>query len=179
MTQNGNESADEPHMDSIEFENIAARLRAKSLQISRMMGLSADDADDVAQDVLLKIWLIRHDLAPERSIDAIVAVATRHRAIDMFRQSKRTSAIDDVDISSVSDQFTPLNDLEYAETDKWLQEKIRSLPDSERTVLMMRQVQKREYSEIAAVIGIEETSARVLLSRARKKLLQQFKDYAK
>ena len=43
---------------------------------------------------------------------------------------------------------------------------------------MMRQVERREYCEIARLLGIEEASARVLLARARKKLLQQFKQYS-
>ena len=43
---------------------------------------------------------------------------------------------------------------------------------------MMRQVEKREYGEIARLLGIEETSARVLLARARKKLLEQFNQHS-
>ena len=49
-------------MDYKEFEIIAPRLRSLSMQTSRMMGVSDDDADDIAQDVLLKIWMMRSDL---------------------------------------------------------------------------------------------------------------------
>ena len=165
-------------MDSKEFETIAPLLRAKSLQVSRKMGLAADDADDVAQDVLLKLWQMRSELGASHPPEALVVVATRHRAIDLFRAAKHIAYEDALDVTSRICQETPIDALEYAETDRWLRNKIRALPDKEHAVLMMRQVERREYCEIARLLGIEEASARVLLARARKKLLQQFKQYS-
>lgn len=165
-------------MDYSEYEKIAPRLREKSLQISRMMGMNDDDALDVAQDVLLKLWQMRHELSRFRSLDALVAVCTRHRAVDLYRRNAHSASLVEVNDDLLTDSFTPLAELEIAETSRWLHEKIRSLPDKEHMVLMMRQVEKREYGEIARLLGIEETSARVLLARARKKLLQQFNQHS-
>ncbi|MGN0214208.1 MAG: RNA polymerase sigma factor [Muribaculaceae bacterium] len=165
-------------MNLKEYEQIAPRLREKSLQTSRLLGVDDDDALDLAQDVLLKLWQMRHELGRFRSLDALVVVCTRHRAVDLYRQKSRLASLADVDTSLLSDRFTPLDELELAETSSWLHKKIRSLPDKEHTVLIMRQVEKRDYSEIALLLGIEETSARVLLARARKKLLQQFKQHS-
>lgn len=166
-------------MSDKEYENIASQLRAKSLQVSQRMGLSADDADDVAQEVLLKLWLMRAELDESHPVEALVVVATKNRAIDMFRTKTHLSDIPDLELMTLAGGSLPTDEIEYAETLSWLQEKMHSLPDKERAVLMMRQVEKREYSEIATLLGIEETSARVLLARARKKLLQQFKQYSK
>lgn len=166
-------------MDYKEFEIIAPRLRSLSMQTSRTMSITDEDADDIAQDVLLKIWTMRSDLKRFQSIEALTVVATRHVAIDMYRRRKKSFPITD-DISSILvDNNTPLRHIISDETEKWIEEQTRALPDKEHTVLRLRQVEKREYSEIAQIMGIEETTARVILSRARKHLLQQFNNYLK
>ena len=166
-------------MDYKEFETIAPRLRSLSMQTSRMMGVNDDDADDIAQDVLLKIWMMRSDLRRFHSIEALTVVATKHVAIDMYRRRKNSLPItDDID-SILVDNNTPLRQIISDETIKWIEQRARALPDKEHTVLRLRQVEKREYSEIARLMGIEEASARVILSRARKHLLQQFNNYLK
>ena len=83
-------------MDYSEYEKIAPRLREKSLQISRMMGMNDDDALDVAQDVLLKLWQMRHELSRFRSLDALVAVFTRHRAVDLYRRNAHSASLIEV-----------------------------------------------------------------------------------
>ena len=52
---------------------------------------------------------------------------------------------------------------------------VGALPDKYRAVLQMRQVEQMEFSEIAAVMGTTETSVRIILSRARAKLMEQIK----
>lgn len=166
-------------MDYKEFEIIAPRLRSLSMQTSRMMHITDEDADDIAQDVLLKIWTMRSDLQRFHSIEAFTVVATRHVAIDMYRRRKKSLPITD-DVSSILvDDNTPLRQIISDETEKWIEEQTRALPDKEHIVLRLRQVEKREYSEIAQIMGIQETTARVILSRARKHLLQQLNNYLK
>lgn len=166
-------------MDYKEFEIIAPRLRSLSMQTSRMMHITDEDADDIAQDVLLKIWTMRSDLQRFHSIEAFMVVATRHVAIDMYRRRKKSLPITD-DVSSILvDDNTPLRQIISDETEKWIEEQTRALPDKEHIVLRLRQVEKREYSEIAQIMGIQETTARVILSRARKHLLQQLNNYLK
>lgn len=65
--------------------------------------------------------------------------------------------------------------LECEENEQWIQTVVRSLPDKYRTVLHMRQVEQMEFIEIANIIGTTETSVRVILSRARAKMLEQLK----
>lgn len=166
-------------MDYKEFEQIAPKLRALSLRTSKIMGLSTFDADDIAQEVLLKIWQMRSDLHRFSSLEALTAVATKHMAIDLYRVRKRSLPIADETLSILVDNDTPLRQIINDETDRWIEEKTRALPSKEHTVLRLRQVKKLEYFEIAKLMGIEETSARVLLSRARKHLLQQFNQQLK
>jgi RNA polymerase sigma-70 factor (ECF subfamily) len=75
----------------------------------------------------------------------------------------------------VSLTTSPQEMLEMQEDDKWLSEKLQQLPTTQRTLLYMRQVERRSHEEIATLLGIETTSVSTLLARARRTLLEEIK----
>ena len=64
--------------------------------------------------------------------------------------------------------------LEDEENARWLEQRIGELPFAQMQILRMSQQDGLENSEIAELLGISETTVRTALSKARKKLLQQF-----
>ena len=76
---------------------------------------------------------------------------------------------------SVVDEDSLSDRLEYAELEQWMDEQINTLPSTSRIVLTMRQLEHRELSEIASILGIKQTSVSTLLSRARKELMDKLK----
>ena len=61
------------------------------------------------------------------------------------------------------------------EDDEWLTKRFQQLPTTQRTLLYMRQVERRSHEEIAQLLGIETTSVSTLLARARRTLLEEIK----
>ena len=133
------------------------------------------EADDVAQDVLLKLWLMRDEMRRYRSAEALVTVMARNLTIDIHRK-KRVTAIGSEQLSHVDEADDPAQRLIGVEQETRLMKLVNNLPSRQHAVLVMRQVEHRSYTEIASILGIEETSAKTLLSRARKTLLKQFID---
>ena len=74
-------------MKDKEFEHIAPVLRRRSVATARSLGLDADDAEDVAQDALLKIWSLRGELKVER-IEALVVTVARNLSVDTHRRQR-------------------------------------------------------------------------------------------
>ena len=74
-----------------------------------------------------------------------------------------------VDESSLYDR------LEYAELEQWMTEQIARLPSTSGIVLTMRQLEHRELSEIADILGIRQASVSTLLARARHELMNKLK----
>jgi RNA polymerase sigma-70 factor (ECF subfamily) len=70
---------------------------------------------------------------------------------------------------------SPHEELESKENEQWLQSRLAQLPTTQRTLLYMRQVERRSHEEIAQLLGIEPTSVSTLLARARRTLLQEIK----
>ena len=61
------------------------------------------------------------------------------------------------------------------EEEQWLQQRIRDLPPTQHAILHMRQVEHRSNAQIAALLGIKETSVSTLLGRARRQLLEEIR----
>lgn len=64
-------------MTQEEYVHRAGTLRAKTLAVAQSYGLG-DEAEDVAQDVMLKLWCIHDDLPPDETAFGLAVVAARH-----------------------------------------------------------------------------------------------------
>ena len=161
-------------MEESAFVKIAHRIRQKAFETGNAYSLNSLDAEDVAQEVMLKLWAMHDELDGVHSIEALACTMARRLSIDEYRRSRAT-AIHSKDEHIASADSTPADMLEDDENEKWLARKIDLLPTTQHTILYMRQVEHRTNKEIANIIGIEETSVVTLLARARKSLLEDFK----
>lgn len=159
-------------MEQKEFEHIAPELRQRALNISKGYSLNADESDDIAQDALLKLWTLHSEIAEKKNAEALTISITRHLCIDHFRKQKKVSLLD---IRPVVDEQkpNPHEQLEVADNEEWLEKKLQSLPSMEYQVIYLRQTEQKSNAEISALLGIGINSVATLLSRARKKLLQE------
>ena len=154
------------------FELQARTWREKALYISRHYGADKDEAEDIAQDVMLRLWQMHDELERYQSIEAIVTLMAKHLLRN--RQRRRPSETLDAAII-VSQDTSPHDELEMKENEEWLTAKLHQLPTTQRTLLYMRQVERRSHEEIARLLGIETTSVSTLLARARRTLLEEIK----
>ena len=153
-------------MERIAFEQQARTWRQKALSVCISYGAGKDEAEDIAQDVMLRLWQMHDELEQYRSIEAIVSLMARH-ILRNHQRRKPSETLDETMIISLNS--SPLEDLEMKEDDVWLTTRLQQLPTTQRTLLYMRQV------EIAQLLGIETTSVSTLLARARRTLLEDIK----
>jgi len=159
-------------MELKEFEYIAQELRQRALSISKGYGLNASESDDIAQDTLLKLWTLHSQIGGKKNAEALSVSITRHLCIDHFRQKTQVSLLD---IRPLVDEQkpNPHEQLESADNAEWLKRKLRSLPPKEYQIIHLRQTEQKTNAEIATLLGLEQASVATLLSRARKRLLQE------
>lgn len=162
-------------MDEREFEQMAVALRKKAVDTCLGCGADAMQAEDVAQDVLLRLWQMRDTLDRYRSLDALVVVMARNNLTSLHRKERNVTIMSVSNKQLQSQLITPDESLISSQEVAWLNEAIKRLPSTQYAVLHMRQVECRNYDEIAHRLGIESSTARSLLSRARIKLLEEIK----
>ena len=159
-------------MDKTAFEQQARAWRQKALSVSMSCGAGRDEAEDIAQDLLLRLWQMHDELERYDSIEALAALMARHLLINHQRR-RRPEMLEEAKIVSIT--TSPYEQLEMKEDDQWLTKRLEQLPTTQRTLLYMRQVERKTHEEIAQLLGIETTSVSTLLARARKSLLEDIK----
>ena len=162
-------------MDEKEFEMKVVQLREKAISTCLSCGADLMQAEDVAQDVLLRLWQLRDTLDRYRSLEALVVVMTRHNLASLHRNQNRVPIMAVSPKQLQSQLITPDESLISSQEVAWLNAAIKQLPSTQYAVLHMRQVECLSYDEIAQRLGIENSTARSLLSRARIKLLEEIK----
>jgi len=159
-------------MEKNAFEQKARTWREKALEVSMHYGAGKDEAEDIAQDVMLRLWQMHEELERFRSVEAIVALMAKH-LIRNHQRRKPSEVLDEAMIVSMN--TSPHEELEIRENEEWLLSKLQQLPTTQRTLLYMRQVERKSHEEIAILLGIEVTSVSTLLARARRTLLEEIK----
>ncbi len=159
-------------MDKTAFEQQARTWRQKALNVSISCGAGRDEAEDIAQEVMLRLWQMHDDLERYESIEALAALMARHQFINHLRRRKPEALNEAMTVSITTSSH---EQLEMKEDDEWLMNRLEQLPTTQRTLLYMRQVERRSHEEIARLLGIETTSVSTLLARARRTLLEEIK----
>ena len=159
-------------MDKSAFEQQARTWHQKSLSVGCSSGAGNEEAEDIAQDVMLHLWQMRKELDGYQSVESLVTLLTRH----MVRNHQRRRSMEPLKAESVTLlTLSPHELLETKENEEWLTRKLEQLPTTQRTLLYMRQVERRSHEEIARLLDIKVSSVSTLLARARKALLEDIK----
>jgi len=135
-------------------------------------GAGKDEAEDIAQDVMLRLWQMHDELERYRSIEALVTLMAKH-LLRNHQRRKPSEPLNEAIIVRLS--TSPHELLEMKEDEQWLTQRLAQLPTTQRTLLYMRQVERHTHEEIAHLLGMETTSVSTLLARARRTLLEEIK----
>ena len=156
-------------MELNQFKITVVPLRGKLLNYARKLTDDSSDAEDVVQEVMLKLWNIRQKLEEYNSIEALAVRITHNLCMDMWR-SKRTDQVSLDQVPVVSQTVNPERVLERNDEIRLMREIISSLPTLQQTIIRMKDIEEYETEEIAQITGCSSESIRSNLSRARKKV---------
>ena len=156
-------------MELNQFKITVVPLRGKLLNYARKLTDDSSDAEDVVQEVMLKLWNIRQKLEEYNSIEALAVRITHNLCMDMWR-SKRTDQVSLDQVPVVSQTVNPERVLEGNDEIRLMREIISSLPTLQQTIIRMKDIEEYETEEIAQMTGCSAESIRRNLSRVRKKV---------
>lgn len=157
-------------MEHKDFEQLAQRLRPGLLKVGRDFFGNADDAEDVAQETLLRLWAICSDLRPD-TVEALAGRVARNYCVSVWRkrQHEVTAGTNPPDRPHWETPDTALQDTENRRLVKLA---VKQLTPSQRRILEMRAESEMKTSEIARVLGLKPESVSAILSSARRTLYQ-------
>ena len=133
------------------------------------------DAEDIVQDAFTKLWELRHDTLADKNVEAYCTRIVRNLFIDRQRRQHLKPAAHTADDLQLADLSAAGTDMERQESQQMVEQLISQLPEKQRQIITLRDVEGLTYEEIAQQTGLTEVNIRVLLSRARKTIREQFK----
>lgn len=155
------------------FKITVLPLRKKLINISWRMMEDKSDAEDIVQETFLKLWLIREKLDGYNSVEALAIQVAKNLALDKLKRH-RPEGPDIETLSLDSGYRSPAEQLEQRDAAERIRQLIGQLPTLQQTIIRMKDVEGCELAEIAEITGTQVEAVRVNLSRARKKIREQF-----
>jgi RNA polymerase sigma-70 factor (ECF subfamily) len=155
-------------MTTDEFKNEARRLRPRLMLKAHHYLSDGDEAEDVVQDVLLRLWQMCSRLhAP---VEPLALLLTRNLCVDLLRRRRPTS-----DVGLLQAEADTAADNPCIER---MMRVVETLPDWQQTILRLRHMQGMDMKEIASLTGSNEVAIRKALSRARQAVRDKYKKNA-
>ncbi len=153
-------------MEKTEFIALVMPFKDKLYRLAKRILVSSDEADDAVQEVFLKLWNGRESIENYRNPEAFAITMTKNYCLDRLK-SKQASNLKIVHSNYQTSENIEKN-IEANNGVELVFKIMETLPEQQRIVLQLRDVEQFEFSEIAKMMDSNETAIRVALSRARK-----------
>ena len=154
------------------FMDEVKAVRPTLQSVAREILGSDEEAEDVVQDAMLRLWQLRDE--PIMNVRGFARVVVRNLSLSKVRRKRATVDIARADIANDDESELIRNE----QIDRMM-ELVDALPTMQQTVLRMRHMQEMTMADIASLIGTSEAAVRQSLSRARRSIVEQFKSESK
>ncbi|AWI25824.1 RNA polymerase sigma factor [Flavobacterium pallidum] len=160
-------------MTQSDFIAIINPLRSKMFRFAKRLLISNEEAEDATQEVIMKLWAMNERLNEYRSIEALAMTMTKNYCLDQLKSNRATKHLQIVHNDFAIHGKDYQKDLESSDSLKWIGRIVNQLPEQQKLVLHMRDIEHYEFAQIAEILDITEVTARVTLNRARKTIKEQ------
>ena len=154
------------------FLHIVMPFKDKVFRLAKRLLVSREEAEDATQEILLKLWKNKKQIENYKNVEAFSMTMTKNFCLDKLK-SKHAQNLKIVH-SNYQDGNTSLQkQVELNDSLDWVGKIIEDLPEQQKIILQMRDVEQYEFAEISKMLDMNETAIRVALSRARKTIREK------
>ena len=163
-------------MNQKEFLEIVTPFKDKLYRLAKRLLLSNEEAQDAVQEVYLKLWKGRAKMGEYKNPEAFAMTMCKNYCLDRLK-SKQAGNLKIVH-SNYQNSENLQRQVEANDGVAMVFKIMETLPEKQKMVMQLRDIEQFDYAEIAAMMDTNETAVRVALSRARKtvreKLIKQY-----
>lgn len=158
-------------MKQKEFLNTILPCKNTLYRLAKRLLVSSDEAEDAVQEVFLKLWKGRDKIDNYRSPEAFAITITKNYCLDRLK-SKQASNLKIVH-NNYKNSENIERTIEGNEGVELVTKIMETLPEKQKMIMQLRDIEQFEFAEISQMLEINETAIRVALSRARKAVREQ------
>jgi len=159
-------------MTQTEFLNIVMPFKDKVFRLAKRLLVSREEAEDATQEILLKLWKNKANFEKYKNIEAFSMTMTKNFCLDKLK-SKQAQNLKIVHSNYQDKSVSLQKQVELSDSVDWVGKIIEGLPEQQKMVLQLRDIEQYEFEEIEKVLNMNPTAVRVALSRARKAIREK------
>ena len=159
-------------MTQAEFLNIVMPFKDKVFRLAKRLLVSKEEAEDATQEILIKLWRNKQKIQDYKYVEAFSMTMTKNFCLDRLK-SKQAQNLKIVHSNYQDHNVSLQKQIELNDSVDWVSKIMEELPEQQKIIIQLRDIEQYEYSEISKVLDMNETAIRVSLSRARKTLREK------
>jgi RNA polymerase sigma-70 factor (ECF subfamily) len=159
-------------MTQAEFLNIVMPFKDKVFRLAKRLLVSQEEAEDATQEILIKLWKNKQKIQDYKNVEAFSMTMTKNFCLDRLK-SKQAQNLKIVHSNYQDHNVSLQKQIELNDSVDWVSKIMEALPEQQKIILQLRDIEQYEFSEISKMLDMNETAIRVSLSRARKTLREK------
>ena len=159
-------------MDQNEFVLLTTPIKDKIFRLAKRLLVSIEEAQDATQEILVKLWNKKVALKDYNNVEAFAMTMTKNYCLDQLK-SKRASNVQISENDFLSTDIHLDKNVEDKDSLSWVEKSINKLPEQQRIIIHLKDIEQYDYDEIAEILDMNEGTIRVTLSRARKTIREE------
>lgn len=161
-------------MDAETFKKVFLPYHQKLYRIAFRIVQNQTNAEDIVQDTYIKLWEKRTDLDDINNAEAFSIIVLRNNCLDYLRRSK-VSKVEEFDpnMDNASD-ISIIDQMELKDKALIVKSLINKLPEQQKQILTFKDCDGYSHEEIELITGLNAVNIRVILSRARKSVRDDY-----
>lgn len=162
-------------MKKISFRNDVLPLKNELYRLALRITMSREEAEDIVQDTLIKVWDKRSDWGDIGSIKAYSLRICRNLSLDRIKKKENNNdLLDESSFALLASTTSPQDKMIEKDRVMLVREIVASLPEKQRSCMQLREFEGKSYKEIAEVLNISEEQVKVNIFRARQAVKQLY-----
>ena len=166
-------------MDAREFKQRFMPHHQLLYRVAYHLTGNAQDAEDLLQDLYLKLWQKRDDLPDEAMKEAYLVTMMRNLFVDQRRLKRLDASAELKNEEGPPDERSLDRQIDARDEVTQVEGLIRQLSERDAKIIQMHLVDDRSYEEIERDTGLSQGNIRIIVMRTKKKLKQQFQNITK
>lgn len=159
-------------MTQKEFLDTVMPFKDKVFRLAKRLLVSREEAEDATQEIILKLWKNKKKMQEYKNVEAFSMTMTKNFCLDKLK-SKQAQNLKIVHNNYQDKSVSLQKQLELNDSVNWIAKIIEGLPEQQKMVIQLRDIEQYDYDEIAKMLDMKPTAVRVALSRARKEIRKQ------
>lgn len=156
-------------MNEVSFRNDVLPLKDRLFRLAMRITLVREDAEDMVQETLIRVWKTLQDGAQIDNLEAFAMTVCRNLSLDLTSRREQHNVTFDEELHDRPDVArSPYDDIVRSEQTAHLNALLNTLPEKQRTAMQLRDIEGRTYREIADIMQISESDVKVNIFRARR-----------